>query len=72
MYRIVNNITNFFKKHNKIPYHLQWENRDFVAKLPTLKLINNKTLVKYSEISKTSVPYNKQWESRDFYKKYEK
>ena len=76
MYRfILNNITKFINKHNKIPYHLQWENRDFKAKIPVLKIIerfDSPTLTKYGNTCNNIIPYNKQWEIKDFYKKYEK
>ena len=67
-----------FRK-NIIPYHLQWETRDFVAKVPILKfintntnIINSNTLTRYGETCKSVIPFNKQWESKDFYRKYEK
>ena len=67
---------NRYLKKNTIPYHLQWETRDFVAKVPTLKvnnnIINSNTLTRYGETYKSVIPFNKQWETKDFYKKYEK
>ena len=67
---------NRFIKKNIIPYHLQWETRDFVAKVPTLKvnnnIINSNTLTRYGDTCKSVIPFNKQWESKDFYRKYEK
>ena len=68
---MVKYMNRIFRK-NIIPYHLQWETRDFVAKVPTLKISNSNTLTRYGETSKSIIPYNKQWEIKDFYRKYEK